>query len=277
LTHVLSRTQCEDAWHETFQEVLRWFLELRGADIDAVTNVVDGVIAGRFSSWTEPSKEEIQNACSSIGAAVRDAARPTDVLAGWLTLREEPATLPEPRRNHRALDDPHRRYIETHDRARDLVRAARLSAALDAARALASRGEALTFEKFAEIQSLVLGEAAMFRTGPAYAKEGREMYSLASDTAVRFSRALAEATEGGAPLAWRAARLYLDVLFFHPFVDGNARAARLAMDYLLTREGHGLHAAAPLFKTPFAWGPEVLRNAALAFHELIAPLGPSGR
>ena len=48
----------------------------------------------------------------------------------------------------------------------------------------------------------------------------------------------------------RAARAYLDVCFVHPFDDGNARAARVALDYVLTRAGLALHAADPVFLLP---------------------------
>jgi hypothetical protein len=41
--------------------------------------------------------------------------------------------------------------------------------------------------------------------------------------------------------------VYLDVCCFHPFEDGNARAARLALDHVVTRAGLGLHAVEPLF------------------------------
>ena len=52
---------------------------------------------------------------------------------------------------------------------------------------------------------------------------------------------------GGGTVAVRAARVYLDVCYFHPFVDGNARAARLALDHVITRAGLALHAVEPLF------------------------------
>jgi len=52
----------------------------------------------------------------------------------------------------------------------------------------------------------------------------------------------------------RAARVFLDVCFFHPFDDGNARAARLALDHVLTSAGLALHAAAPAFVVPRAAG-----------------------
>ncbi|MFI1153336.1 Fic family protein [Streptomyces sp. NPDC020817] len=42
------------------------------------------------------------------------------------------------------------------------------------------------------------------------------------------------------PLTARAARAYLDVRFFHPFDDGNARSAFLALVFVLAREGVAL-------------------------------------
>nr|WP_246112225.1 Fic family protein [Streptomyces hawaiiensis] len=42
------------------------------------------------------------------------------------------------------------------------------------------------------------------------------------------------------PLTARAARAYLDVCFFHPFDDGNARAAFLTLIFVLAREGIAL-------------------------------------
>jgi fido (protein-threonine AMPylation protein) len=86
-----------------------------------------------------------------------------------------------------------------------------------------------------------------FRTAPAYAKRGREMYPLQPRMQDTLERLLADTTRSREPLAVRAARVYLDVCFFHPFVDGNARAARLALDHVLTRDGYALHAAQPIF------------------------------
>jgi prophage maintenance system killer protein len=45
--------------------------------------------------------------------------------------------------------------------------------------------------------------------------------------------------------AW-AARVHLDVLHFHPFADGNARSAALALYFVLAREAVVLGRAAPL-------------------------------
>ncbi|WP_327001853.1 Fic family protein [Dactylosporangium sp. NBC_01737] len=51
------------------------------------------------------------------------------------------------------------------------------------------------------------------------------------------------------PLPSRAARVYLDVAFFHPFADGNARSAALALYFVLAREGVVLDQAASLLMT----------------------------
>jgi hypothetical protein len=45
----------------------------------------------------------------------------------------------------------------------------------------------------------------------------------------------------------RACRAYLDVCFFHPFIDGNGRAARLAFDFVLSRTRCRFDMVTPLF------------------------------
>lgn len=63
----------------------------------------------------------------------------------------------------------------------------------------------------------------------------------------RFEAALDEANDLRVAAATRAAKAYLDVCFFHPFEDGNARAARLVLDHVLMRAGLALHAVEPVF------------------------------
>ncbi|MFF1568236.1 Fic family protein [Streptomyces sp. NPDC058293] len=60
----------------------------------------------------------------------------------------------------------------------------------------------------------------------------------------------------GAPLsvAARAARAYLDVSFFHPFDDGNARSALLALLFVLAREGITLDDVSLLRRITFEAG-----------------------
>ncbi|MGW4224282.1 Fic family protein [Streptomyces bauhiniae] len=120
------------------------------------------------------------------------------------------------------------------------------------AQADAARGAPLDFALLAGWQREVLGGEAPFRSGDAYAKGGRERYALTAHTRADFAACLREATTSALPLAARAARAYLDVAFFHPFVDGNARAALLSLVHVLAREGVVLPEVGPLQVTRYA-------------------------
>ncbi|MEV8312335.1 Fic family protein [Streptomyces flavidovirens] len=71
------------------------------------------------------------------------------------------------------------------------------------------------------------------------------------------------------PLPARAARLYLDVAFFHPFDDGNARAALLALGHLLAAENIVLGWIAPLTIARYADDPDAAAELADVTHQLI--------
>ncbi|NED93471.1 Fic family protein, partial [Streptomyces sp. SID11233] len=117
---------------------------------------------------------------------------------------------------------------------RDSVGTARVLTALGLAFADAEQRRPLTFALMAKWQRIVLGHDLVgFRTMPAFAKDGRERYGLAPDTPARFECCLSESAQPDLPLPSRAARTYLDTLFFHPFADGNARAAMLALAFVL--------------------------------------------
>lgn len=140
--------------------------------------------------------------------------------------------------------------ILDHVRSGDPTRAARTSSALGRIAAAADTGTDLTFPLLTAVQSEILGRpVAGFRTGPAFAKAGREHYALHRDTEAHFIRCLGEATDQAIPLPARAARIYLDVCFFHPFPDGNARAATLCLYHTLRRDGVILDQATPLLHT----------------------------
>ncbi|MDJ0344422.1 Fic family protein [Streptomyces sp. H10-C2] len=72
-----------------------------------------------------------------------------------------------------------------------------------------------------------------------------------------------EATDRRVPLAARAARVYLDVAFFHPFTDGNARAALLTLVHVLAREDVVLPEVGPLQTTRYADDPEGAADLAI--------------
>ena len=97
----------------------------------------------------------------------------------------------------------------------------RLLAALDLVRADAAVDGELTFVRLEAWQRIVLGVAeAPWRTTSAWAKGGREWYRFRPDLPEAFGACLAEATDLDVPLPSRAARVYLDVAFFHPFAEG---------------------------------------------------------
>lgn len=258
---VVTRTGAEDAWYATFARLLNWYIESRG--LDGATALVNEVASGRFSSWIAPDEATTQQACADIANAIANVARrdPPAVAAGgndaldvWLTMR--PRAFSSFRARTSTYEpiraDGHRSYIHKLDRARAPSRADTLEVALDACRASAGRGEDLTFERLAGWQGIILGLTgpAPFRTTDAWAKGGRERYRRLPDTHTRFEACLADANDPRDDVVVRAARAYLDVCFFHPFDDGNARCARLALDHVLTRHGFGLHSAEPLFLIP---------------------------
>ena len=247
---VLAWTGAEDAWYGTFARVLAWYVESFGGEPEAFAAIAE-VVGGRFASWVAPTAEVAAATCAAVGDAIAlalidDAVH--DALPAWRATRARAFTHAPAARPYPPLDgDAHDRYIDGPERARDPVRAARMAAALAACRASAARGEPLTFARLADWQALALGTArAGFRTAAAYARGGRVCYQLGDRTHAEFEAALADA-DAPAPVAVRAARVYLDVCFFHPFDDGNARAARLALDHVLTRAGLGLASVEPVF------------------------------
>ncbi|MEU3419137.1 Fic family protein [Streptomyces murinus] len=123
------------------------------------------------------------------------------------------------------------------DKPGETARGDGLRSAWQRARTDAGAGKVLEFRLLHEWQKLVLGlPEAPFRTLPAFAKEGQERYGLSTETPLLFDACLTESGASDVPLTARAARLYLDVCFFHPFDDGNGRAALLALGFVLARE-----------------------------------------
>ncbi|MFE9029487.1 Fic family protein, partial [Streptomyces iakyrus] len=86
-------------------------------------------------------------------------------------------------------------------------------------------------------------------------KDGRERYGIGPGIRARLDACLAESARDAArhlPLTARAARAYLDVCFFHPFDDGNARAAFLTLVFVLDREGIALDGVSLLRRIAFS-------------------------
>jgi hypothetical protein len=248
---VVECTFTEDAWYNTMTAALTWYLEARGIEDPSALAVVASVIDGRYESWVEPDAATANQVSALIGAGVAEHVEEApirDSLVDWLIARDRRIELP-PREYPLATGDEHELYIEIIDRERDPQRANRMAAALIVCRDAAARDDRLTFDMLAEWQRIVLGADAPvpLRTTDAFAKQGRECYGTPRDLAEQFDRVLATANDAQ-PVAVRAARAYLDVCFFHPFADGNARAARLAMDFVLTAARFRLVESESVFK-----------------------------
>ncbi|MFI5530740.1 Fic family protein [Kitasatospora sp. NPDC051853] len=264
IAHVADRTEAGSAWYGHCRQVLGWFLARWGVAPDTAQRLVDEAVGGRFRSWTAPEPPVLYEVAERLAESLTPElgrwtpAPGRDHLEDWLRVRE---TVPwhetrtdggsgpvAPERDGAAED------IRAFDLAIDRARGEGLLAALEQLRADAARGAALDFELLSSWQQHVLGtsQPPPFRTLTAFAKGGRERYGIGPGTRARLDACLAGSADvAGLPLAVRAARAYLDVCFFHPFDDGNARAGFLAMVFVLAREGCALDSVLLLRRTSY--------------------------
>ena len=249
ITLTIGRTGAEDAWYRTFATILNWFLESFGLKEDVIEDAVEEVASGHFQSWVGPSPEVAHAASQALGAAVANARwSEVDATAAWRSNRHKAfyTFYDDVIRSFRvSVPDGHRSYIDTIDAERDPSRAELMHLVLDLCRESAARDEPLNLALLQAWQSELTGDPTI-RTDMAWARGGRVSYGTFHPE--KFDANLRQANNRDEPVALRAARVYLDICFFHPFNDGNARTARLALDHVITREGLVLHAAAPLFR-----------------------------
>lgn len=261
ILQVVDRTGHGSGWHRHCAQVLTWFLQRWNVPAEVAEALVDEAIGGRFHSWTSPETVLVDDVAERLALSLRQDAttRPfelgrgeptSDHLERWLAVRDcvpwqdvsDAGGGDDPMAPSRdgAVED-----IRAFDGAIESARAEGLLAALELARIDAARGASLTFELLQGWQQHVLRtpQPPPFRSSPAFAKGGHERYGIGPDTRARLNACLAESTYDSArplSLSARAARAYLDVCFFHPFGDGNARAAFLALTFVLAREGIAL-------------------------------------
>ncbi|MFD0377315.1 Fic family protein [Streptomyces sp. NPDC127112] len=270
ILQVVDRTGCGSGWHGHCRQVLTWFLDRWGVARDTARGLVDKAIGGRFRSWTGPDTVVVDDVAEQLALSLRPGDGETradspaqDHVQHWLAVRASVAwgEIPDsgadgpvvPLRDGAAED------IRAFDGAIDPARAEGLLSALEMLRSDAARGARLDHALLSRWQQHVLGtpQPPPFRASPAFAKGGRERYGIGPDTAARFDTCLAESASGtGRPLGLtaRAARAYLDVCFFHPFDDGNARSAFLALVFVLAREGVALDGVGLLRRVTFEAG-----------------------
>jgi hypothetical protein len=138
--------------------------------------------------------------------------------------------------------------------------------ALTEVRSAAATGTPLTWSWMQQIQRIVLGSTEVaFRSGPAFAWGGSERYAYFTGLPELFARKVeADAADHATPLA-QGVRLWLDVLFVHPFADGNARCALLMLEYCLARAGQRLRDYGAMRRLP-------IRPVSAARYRELAPM-----
>ncbi|NIL50486.1 Fic family protein [Streptomyces sp. 2BBP-J2] len=266
ILQVTDRTGCGSGWHGHCRQVLTWFLSRWRVAPDLAQELVDEAVGGRLASWTDPAPVVVEDVAERLARSLRSdngtrsVGPAPDHLEGWLAVRE---SVPWQEVLEDSRDDPvspsrdgAAEDIRAFDGALDPARARGLLAALELLRADAARGACLDFELLQRWQQHVLGtsQPPPFRDLPAFAKAGRERYGIGPDTRARLDACLAESArqiERPLPLIARAARAYLDVCFFHPFDDGNARSALLTLVFVLAREGVALDGVSLLRRVTF--------------------------
>ncbi|MGW3150450.1 Fic family protein [Streptomyces sp. NPDC001177] len=252
ILHVTDRTGCGSGWYGHCHQVLEWFLSRWGVGADDAEHLVARAIGGRFESWTGPDPVLVEDIAERLAASVRPdahirAAEPPlpDHLERWLAVRE---TVPWHKAQNSSGDGPvtpardgAAEEIRAFDATLDPARGQGLLTALELMRADAARGARLDFDLLQSWQRHVLATPGPppLRSLPAFAKGGLERYGIGPDARARLDACLTESANDPTwplPLTARAARAFLDVCFFHPFDDGNARSALLTCLFVLARE-----------------------------------------
>jgi len=160
----------------------------------------------------------------------------------------------------------------------DPERASRVLEAASAVQAAVDRRQSPTWESLCTVQRRVLGddERPLVRTGPAHCHDRRYGWWPGLEARLR-AKLRADAADQLHPLL-RAARLYLDLIHVHPFVDGNARAARLALTWWLALGSIPLPRLDPLIRAPKLASDDPWRFVhllTLGVARCAAPTGPS--
>ncbi|MEU7723262.1 Fic family protein [Streptomyces tibetensis] len=266
ILQVTDRTGCGSGWHGHCHQVLTWFLDRWDVAPHVAEELVDSAIGGRFKSWTGPDRALVDEVAERLARSLRPADRapspepPPDHLERWLAVREG---VPWQQARDSGVNGPLTPYrdgaaedIRGFDGALDPARAQGLLTALELLRADAARGARLDFALLQRWQQHVLDapQPPPLRSLPAFAKGGRERYGITPDLRSRLDACLSESAQDAdrpLPLTARAARAYLDVCFFHPFDDGNARCAFLSLLFVLAREGIALDGVLLLRRVAF--------------------------
>jgi prophage maintenance system killer protein len=121
----------------------------------------------------------------------------------------------------------------------------------------ASVNKGISFALMQEVQRSVLQcSEAEFRKHTAYTSVRPERYAYFTGIEDLFTRKVKQDDEDDLHPLLKAARLYLDLIFFHPFNDGNARAAMLWLAFSCLRAGYPAPDLRKIIVFPFKPGDE---------------------
>lgn len=108
--------------------------------------------------------------------------------------------------------------------------------ATNAVARLASQQTPISFEDMCRVQGHVVGmRNAKFRRASGYARQRNERYAYFGSLEQMFRKKVSVDNQDSCHPLMKAVRLYLDLIFVHPFPNGNARAALLWFTFYCMR------------------------------------------
>ena len=249
---VVERTSARGEWAGTFAKVTSWCAQACDRASEDISGCIDRAIGGRLERGAAPSSALAQEVIEELALEVAVRDRPPfcdDALEVWWKVRADaPWGAPSAPDYRPTEGGAHRRFIRTHDRSLSGVRADAMTRALVRTRQGAKKKLKLDVALLREWLEIALITSDFgIRTTDRVSKDEGERYGRPKDLEKRLADALRDATAEGVPTIARAARAYLDITFLCPFTDGNSRLARLIFDYVLTRDGLGMHDPTPIF------------------------------
>lgn len=124
---------------------------------------------------------------------------------------------------------------------------------LDLVTKLSRRNRVYNYSILQSVQHLVVGSAnSKFRSTSAFCNHRHERYAYFTDLPALFkTKVIKDSVDSSHPLV-KAARLYLDIIFIHPFIDGNARAAILSAVFYCQKFGYNAPDINHLFSYKFS-------------------------
>ncbi|HBQ16373.1 MAG TPA: hypothetical protein DEF51_36340 [Myxococcales bacterium] len=249
---VLERTSAQGDWSRTFANVMSWYVQACGRANEDLSELIATAMEGQVEPGVAPSSAAAQALVEELALALAVRDRPPfegDALEAWWAVRAaSPWGIPTPAGYRPTERDAHRQFIRLHDRPRSTVRADAMTRALVRARYGAKQRLKLDQGLLREwLEIALVSSDFTLRRGEVTSRDGGERYARPKDLEQRLAQVLADATDDAVPPMSRAARVYMDLGVLCPFSDGNARVARLTFDYVLSRDGLGMHDATPIF------------------------------